>query len=297
MSIATLRVMTLNIWGLRGNWPARRDVIRKGLRELQPDLIALQEVVVNSEVDQLAELLPADFFRLHQRYPEPDGQGSAIGSRYPIVESEEIAGTTGNRVEGVGTSTMISLIDAPNPIGRVVFANHGTSWQSDRETEREIQAVHAAQELELWSAKARHTVLAGDMNGRPDSAAIRFFIGKQSLDGISVCYQDVWEVLHPDEEGFTFSPENPLRSAPWDTDAGRRIDYVLIRAGEGSPALKVGKSKLVFDTPADGVWASDHFGVFASFTLEAASSAPQPESGPSHTHSEATVAINPLQSL
>jgi len=36
-------------------------------------------------------------------------------------------------------------------------------------------------------------VLAGVLDAPPDSASIRFWTGKQSLDGTSVAYRDAWE--------------------------------------------------------------------------------------------------------
>jgi len=43
-----------------------------------------------------------------------------------------------------------------------------------------------------------------------------------------------------------------------------RIDYVLVRCGEhGGPTLPIAACERIFDTPVDGVWASDHFGLVA----------------------------------
>jgi endonuclease/exonuclease/phosphatase family metal-dependent hydrolase len=47
-----LRVLTLNVWNEEGN-PQRSDLINSELRRLDPDLIALQEVVQTGERNQL----------------------------------------------------------------------------------------------------------------------------------------------------------------------------------------------------------------------------------------------------
>jgi endonuclease/exonuclease/phosphatase family metal-dependent hydrolase len=39
-----VRVATLNLWGLGGDWPARRAVIADGLRALRPDLVACERL-------------------------------------------------------------------------------------------------------------------------------------------------------------------------------------------------------------------------------------------------------------
>jgi len=48
---------------------------------------------------------------------------------------------------------------------------------------------------------ASHVILAGDFDAAPDSSSIRFWTGRQSLDGISVAYQDAWEAVHPGDAG------------------------------------------------------------------------------------------------
>jgi endonuclease/exonuclease/phosphatase family metal-dependent hydrolase len=52
----SVRVLTLNVWNLDGE-PARQQRLRDGIRALQPDLLALQEVARTADVDQLASLV------------------------------------------------------------------------------------------------------------------------------------------------------------------------------------------------------------------------------------------------
>lgn len=95
---------------------------------------------------------------------------------------------------------------------------------------------------------------------------MRFLTGRQSLNGISVCYRDAWESTHPGDAGETFTPRNPL-VADWDFPF-RRLDYVLVRCGEhGGPTLQVRSCERIFDEPVGGVWASDHFGVVADLVI------------------------------
>jgi endonuclease/exonuclease/phosphatase family metal-dependent hydrolase len=48
----------------------------------------------------------------------------------------------------------------------------------------------------------------------------------------------------------------------------RRLDYVLVRCGEhGGPTLEVVACERFLGQPVNGVWASDHFGVFADLEL------------------------------
>jgi endonuclease/exonuclease/phosphatase family metal-dependent hydrolase len=264
-----VRALTLNLWGRRGEWDARRRVIVEALRELRPDLVALQEAVVTEDYDQAADLLGADFELAHQKQREPGedgvepGQGASIGSRWPLGEVREVDLHVTSRTAGFACTTLVAEVDAP--LGPLVFANHVPSWQLDFEWERELQALVAARELEQLAA-GRHVVLAGDFTADPQSAGVRFLTGRQSLDGTSVCYRDAWESVHGEEDGETFTPANPLVN-DWDWPF-RRLDYVFVRCGEhGGPTLEVTQCERFLDEPVDGVWASDHFGVVADLEL------------------------------
>jgi endonuclease/exonuclease/phosphatase family metal-dependent hydrolase len=149
--------------------------------------------------------------------------------------------------------------------------SHGPWYPWWAEYEREHQAVAAAQVIEEKVAhRPQHVVIAGDFNATPDTASIRFWSGRQSLHGMSVCYQDVWERLHPDDPGHTFSPRNALafHDEPF-LKQGRRIDHILIRCGNHGPTLDVAACTLAFNKPVNGVWASDHFGVVADLVVPA----------------------------
>lgn len=99
---------------------------------------------------------------------------------------------------------------------------------------------------------------------------MRFWTGRQSLAGTSVCYQDAWEAVRPGEPRHTFSPRDRLvRVGEMPSERGRRIDYVMVRCGAHGPALTVIDCRLVEDQPAGEAWASDHFGVTADLRLPA----------------------------
>ena len=51
-----VRVATLNAFGLREGWKRRRDVMAAAFTELDADLVALQEVVVRPDYDQVRDL-------------------------------------------------------------------------------------------------------------------------------------------------------------------------------------------------------------------------------------------------
>ncbi len=265
----TLRVLTLNLWGRSGAWEERRAVIAQGLRQLGPDLISFQEPVVSETYDQVADLLGADYYVAHESrglVPGADHQGASIASRWPIAAVHEVDLHLTPRTADFPCTTLIAEIRAPDPVGPLLFVNHLPSWQPGFEHERELQAVAAARVIEeLVGGRRRHVVLAGDLDAVPDAASVRFWTGRQALDGMSVCYWDAWETAHPGDPGHTASPRNPFRGdAGTPLEPGRRIDYVFVRCGEGGrPTLAISACVLAFDEPVGGVWASDHFGVVA----------------------------------
>lgn len=262
-----LRVATLNLWGQRGDWPARRRVLAAGFAGLDADLVAFQEAIVTGEADQARDILGGGYHLVHQKDRESDGQGVSIASRYPVTGSWEADLSVTPRTAGFAATTLVAEVGAPPPFGPLLFANHLPSWQPGFEHERELQAVAAARALdEATAGSRRHVVVAGDMDADPDAASIRFWTGRQSLGGMSVCYRDAWASARPGEPGHTFVPDNPLGS-DWDWPF-RRIDYILVRCGEhGGPTLAVTACERVFDEPAGGVWASDHFGLAADLTV------------------------------
>jgi endonuclease/exonuclease/phosphatase family metal-dependent hydrolase len=268
------RVVTQNLWGRRGDWPARRSVLKQGLEELRPDLVALPESIVNDEYDQVLDVLGDEFHVVHQKDRESGdgvdvepGQGHSLASRWPLGEVRELDLHLMPSTEGFACGTLAAEILAPEPLGTLVFAFHNPSWKLHQAYERELQAVASAGFLaELADGRARHVILAADLDADPESASARFWTGRQALDGTSVCYRDAWESKHPGEPGHTFTPETPImigRDWPF-----RRIDYVFIRCGEHEgPTLEITSCERLFDDPIDGVWASDHFGLSVDLTV------------------------------
>jgi endonuclease/exonuclease/phosphatase family metal-dependent hydrolase len=260
-----IRVLTLNLWGRKGKWTDRRRVLSDGLRGLSPDLIAFQEAIVDDE-DQVRDLVGPGWHIAHQQARDPEGMGVSVVSRWPLGTIHELDLHLTERTDVFPCVTLAAELDAPAPLGPILFVNHFPSYQLAYEHERELQAVAAARLIEdLVARRCCHVVLAGDLDADPAATSIRFWTGRQSLDGLSVCYRDAWEGVHPGEPGHTFSPANP-RHEPRDWPF-LRIDYLLVRCTEEGPTLDIVACDLAFDTSVGGEWASDHFGVIADLRV------------------------------
>jgi endonuclease/exonuclease/phosphatase family metal-dependent hydrolase len=280
-----VRVATLNLWGRRGEWNERRRVLVEGFRKLRPDLVAFQEAVVGDGYDQVTDILGPDYHVAHQTEREAgrggdieDGQGISIASRWPLGDVREPDLNVTPRTADFACGTLIAEVLAPELVGPLLFVNHLPNWQLTFEHERELQTVIAARTIEeIAEGREVHVVLAGDLDATPDAASVRFWRGRQSLGGMSVCYRDAWGSTHPDEPGHTFTAENPLVTAEnwdWELELGRRIDHVLVRCTDHGPTLDIRDCERIFDEPVDGVWGSDHFGVAADLSAQTSSGRP-----------------------
>lgn len=111
-------------------------------------------------------------------------------------------------------------------------------------------------------------VLVGaDLNSSPDST------GVQNL--LQLGYQDTFDNAHPGSQACTSCPDptslefNPMTIASGqfpaqDTPAqNERIDYLFMHG----PEMQTLASTLTFTAPVNGVWMSDHFGVFSTIAV------------------------------
>lgn len=262
-----LRVMTMNVYGpANPDWDRRHRLVARTLRELDPDVVALQEVPTGPGLSAILD--PRYHVTSFSRSSE-DGVGGTLATRWPHQLVTEIDQHLTARSRDVLPWTATTVVELDTPLGGLVVAHHKPSWPFPYELERERQAVLAARTLEEHIGNRDvHAVVLGDFDATPDSASMSFLRGRRSVDGLSVCYQDAWEYAHPDEPGYTFDVTNPLvRQGEVSTGVTRKIDHVLVRSGLHGPTLRVDDCRRVLDGAEDGVWASDHYGVLADLVL------------------------------
>jgi endonuclease/exonuclease/phosphatase family metal-dependent hydrolase len=268
-----LRVLTFNVQHDHGDHARRTGLLNRQLRQLAPDLVALQEVCYPDRRDQLAELLSGTgLHATHQAavldhlppYADVYG-GTAVATRWPhrVVEVVE------QREAGAHWWTLGVSVAVPE-LGELLFVTPTTPWQLDAEAARERQVIEVA-ELDDRHRAALPTVIAGDLNATPQAASIRFLTGRQSLAGRSAHYHDAWAVAG-DGPGYTWSVDNPAAAAEIERLVGqpghrRRIDYVLVGAHPAARA-RIAAARLVGEHPVDGVWLSDHAGVLVDLDVE-----------------------------
>jgi endonuclease/exonuclease/phosphatase family metal-dependent hydrolase len=258
-----MRVLTLNIWNLSGDWRARRGAIVAVIQRGEPDVVCLQEVVESQRGNQaqwLAETLggwPMAF--AGARYAQVEGVrfGNAILSRQPI----EATGRTD--LPGQPDEQEVQRVVLHARTGGVdVYCTH-LAWQLHDAALREQQVRALVRFVEQTSDPdaVLGPVVAGDFNAEPDATAIRYLCGLATLDGTSTYFQDAWRLAGDGGPGLTWSNANP--HAALDAEPDRRLDYIFSGFRGRSAAGRPVACRVVADAPVDGVWPTDHFGVLA----------------------------------
>ena len=274
-----LRIFTLNLNNQRPD-PRGDQLVRDAVIELQPDLISFQEVDWNGEDPHQATAIleGLDYQSIHQfDLQRPDRPyGTLIASRWPISRSDLVKLPSTERGKAFPRAIQAAEIEAPEPIGYLLFINPKPHYEPHMELEREMQAVALADYIERNAdADGFPPIVAGDLDATPEASSIRFLTGLQSLHGRSTHFVDAWKAADNEGPGYTWACENALvkqvaERIVREKGHRRRLDYILV----GAPLLysgyaRVETCRVVLDQPRDGVWASGHFGVFAELALYA----------------------------
>lgn len=264
--MSSVRAVTLNIWNRLGPWEERLAVIRDGLRELSPDLVGLQEVIDihgSSQAEVIAEGLGYHTaYGLANPYGEGISLGNAVLSRWPILASRVAKLPNG----GTDENRSILLAEIDSPFGKIPFFVTHLNWKQHEGVVREAQVVAVADFVMAEAPiEGLPPILTGDFNASPDAAEVRFLKGLQSLQGKSVYFADCFEQAGSGP-GVTFDGTRN-RFAEQYHEFPRRIDYVFVRGPDKRVRGKPLTSRVVFDEPKGGVFASDHFGVLADISM------------------------------
>src|SRR5262249_27421277 len=124
-----LRVLTLNIWNRQGPWEQRVKLIRAGLERLQPDLVALQEVLVlngQSQADEIAAGLGYETgFGMAHDLGGGMQYGNAVLSRWPIASCQAFPLPISDEDE----QRALVLAKVSSPHGTIPFFTTHLNWK------------------------------------------------------------------------------------------------------------------------------------------------------------------------
>jgi len=244
---APLTVVTLNLWHDQHDWPKRLQVILGTLRELQPDVICLQEVLqhehLRNQAETLADSLGYTAFFASVDGPErPKRYGNAILTRHRVLA------TSSRNLLPLDDYRVVAHVRIDVP-GRPVDV-----YDTHLHHTPEGGAIRAAQirDLLAFVDSTRGdgaVVLAGDFNAELDTP---------EMEAITRRYDDVFRSLHPDAPRAEAATYNPFFGI-----APGAIDHVFVPR-DSRRRLAPRRCEILFRSVGpDSVWASDHFGVAA----------------------------------
>jgi endonuclease/exonuclease/phosphatase family metal-dependent hydrolase len=266
----TLKVLTLNLWNVSGPYDKRKPRIREWVSKLDPDVIGFQEAMRGDGFDQVPELLDGLPYEIEYARASMWGDrefGNAVASRWTIRDREvlELPDLDTNE----GRIALSVTIDAP--FGEISLTTTHLNWKLHHGFVREAQVVPLCDMvLRRRPREGFPPIIVGDFNAEPDSSEIRYVGGFESANGRSVMFYDAWHVGGDGSPGYTWSNRNPFAAIALEPE--RRIDYIFsgypIRIGDRYGVGKVVDCRVVCNDGHDGVWPSDHFGVYAELRTE-----------------------------
>lgn len=267
----TLRVLTLNICHRAGPWDRRLPLAQRRIAALAPDIIGLQEVLhfevegggpALSQADEIAGNLGYPHRAFAAAWDVGGGLqiGNAVLSRFPIVARHQWQLPAPDPDQ---TRSLLHVeIDAP--CGRVPFFVTHLAWRFEHSLRRQEQVTFInARIAERRGATdpPYPAILVGDFNAEPESDEIRYLRGWHVIDGQTTCFYDAFAFAGDGGRGITFARRNTLAREANEPD--RRIDYIFVQPPDRDRRGEILSARVVFDEPEDGVFVSDHFGVYA----------------------------------
>lgn len=243
-----IKVLSLNTWNEEGPFRERWELILDGIQRYCPDILAFQELISSEWAIKIAAR--AGF---NEVIGPEHGSGLVIMSPWPIANWESVVFKTKSKFEEYDRAVLFACIH----VGGVELSvlNTHLSWRLEDSVVRQHQVmglISVANEMQ-----GRQPVLAmGDFNATPESPEI----GKMAERGD---FKDVYGYLYPGDLGYTWDNANPYTAAHGYPD--RRLDYIFIRDSKGILG-PVTSAEILFKEPnPDGVYASDHYGILATF--------------------------------
>jgi len=247
-----LRIATLNLEQNHKRWETRRELIAGELRELQPDLCALNEIHVPSETGRWLQQTVKNaggphYALLQQAKAGDDGRVEAEGllARIPVMETASLDYRLHDCVAlAARFEVQDRLLD--------VYVTHLIATRVP-EAAREFQVG----ELLEWICRRgdlAQSVICGDFNVSPDQPSAR-----------KMC-----EYFAPTQtEPTAFTPLRELDGPPTHPEwprLDRCFDYIWM-----PKTMKLKASGRCFDRPAENnpeLWPSDHVGVWADLEID-----------------------------
>ncbi len=269
-----LSIATLNVWNKNFEWNKRLPLILSELRRINPDIIALQEVLKDKSSntsDLISEGLGGytSFF-----YPEVEGSekssGVAILCKMTPIKSYLFRfsryfndpNDTGNKLFGCLEFEIGGL--------RKLFV--GTTWLSisEQAQERAVRELGFFVKDQLSLKENDILVIAGDMNNVTDKPIVE--LKRLGINGMVDTFEefnggqnpDTW----PNSKDFfikSWKDKHPDQEMDFEI-VKRRVDYLLVSKVAN---VKITSSMLFADkADSEGMYPSDHLGICSEISID-----------------------------
>jgi endonuclease/exonuclease/phosphatase family metal-dependent hydrolase len=270
IQVTNFSVLTINILNDLTRWRKRRHLLVDQISELNPDLIALQEVSLkggSSNAHWLAHELNQikdendDVYNLYVCPKTGSGahiEGLAILSRLPVKRHEILDLLTQNRVAHLVTFRLDGQV--------LMLVNGKFFWHPGVSPQRQAQVELLLDWLDTQPAEMP-VVVAGDFNGAP---------GTPSIELMRTYFDSAYRAVHGDEPAYTaptpMPPSNRVKLRQllaWrlgkrprpDPSWKGTLDYIFV-----DPRLHTEDCRRVLDRPDEhdpDIYPSDHYGLYA----------------------------------
>lgn len=239
---ARLKLVTFNIWHNQGDWAARRPLLVAALKAQGADVIALQEVLEDANVglENQARMLARELGGYSVAFvsTDPEGAprryGNAILTRLPVLAENSVKLEP---LDDFRTALRVRVSVEGRPVDVVV--TH-LAWQEDAGPVRARQIEHL---LRWLPQDGTPLIVMGDFNATQDDVGLATLTGARFFSALP--------------RNTVVTTLNPAKGHP-----NRVIDHIFAEREFFVPV----EAHRFGDTPTDGEYPSDHFGVAA--TLE-----------------------------
>ncbi|KAI8885180.1 DNase I-like protein [Backusella circina FSU 941] len=291
----TLSVLSLNCWGLffvSKQRAFRLNAIGHALLTQTVDIVALQEVWMRTDYEQLKTILSEKLPYSCYFQSGTLGSGLALFSKFPIRSSTYLAFTLAGRplkvLEGdyyVGKGCGSVCIEHPTLGAMDVYTTHLQACyggKDEYEAQRITECWQIVNQVRSSIAQKRHVILAGDFNSIPSSLCYKLLTTTSVTDSWHACHQHEMEEnkslfeqnqlsLSKCIECFGITCDSPLntwtkhylKQQPHQKEIGDRLDYIF-----STLVCKQSEVVLTGCIPETDMSFSDHFGVHSRFRLE-----------------------------
>jgi endonuclease/exonuclease/phosphatase family metal-dependent hydrolase len=246
-----LRIATLNLEQDQKCWEARRELIAAQTVELNPDMLALNEIHIPSHTGRWLQRAAAKgvgtkYTLVQQSKAGADSrtQGEGLLTRYPVIETANLDYRAHDCV------ALLARIEINKRLLDVYVTHLIAARVNDSARQYQVEKL-----LEWIGTRddADFSVVCGDFNATPDQPSIRLMSAayrptQTQATAFTPLLEPGGDSTHPEWERFD-----------------RCIDYIWV-----SESIKVQASGLCFDQPDKNnpeLWPSDHVGVWADLEI------------------------------